>query len=176
MQEHLRSILLELGLDIASEGLKRTPLRIATVWQEWMKGNDMEVKLERTYTEKSEMVCARDIPFMSMCEHHFLPFYGKCHIAYIPNGFVTGLSKLDGLVTKHAKRFTIQERMTENIASELQKTLRPYGTMVVTEAVHTCKIAEGYHGGSYLCSVLKGVFLVNEGPREEARDLMGLRR
>jgi len=169
-------IIRELGLDPESEGMKRTPLRMERMWREWTKGYNMEVALKRTYSESSEMVVEKGIPFMSFCEHHFMPFYGTVSIAYVPHRHVTGLSKLDALVEKYSKRFTIQERMTQQIANELMEQLEPKGCMVVSEAVHTCKMTEGFHGGSYVCSVLRGIFLVNEGPRNEAMRLMGYGR
>ena len=136
-------------------------------------GHKMEVTLERVYTEKPNMVVERGISFISLCEHHLMPFHGQVHIAYIPHEEkVTGLSKLDQLVQKYALRLQIQERMTQQIADELEERIHPKGVMVMSEAVHTCKIIEGYPGGKYVNSVCTGVFLLFGAPREEAMRIM----
>jgi len=175
IEEHIFNVLTLLGEDPHREGLKRTPERVARFLREMTKGYDMVVHLERTYTEHSDLVVSRGIWFTSICEHHLLPFFGKAYIAYIPRKQrVVGLSKLDKLVEKYAKRLQIQERMTAEIASELWKTLEPYGVMVVVDAVHTCKFIEGYPSGRYVTSALKGVFLWNPAAKEEVLRLIGV--
>jgi len=149
------------------EGLKRTPIRIAASWARMLEGYDMEVKLSRTYTERSDLVASFGIPFVSLCEHHLAPFYGTVDIGYIPRHNVTGMSKLDQLVKKYSLRLQIQERLTSQIADELWQVLQPHGVIVVTEAIHTCKLVEGFQPTSYTCSACKGVFLWNTAPREE---------
>jgi len=160
IQDAVKHIMYTLGLDQKAEGLKRTPERMAEVYQKFMTGYDMEVTLERTYTEASDMCVEPDIPFVSLCEHHFLPFYGGVTIAYIPKGKkLTGLSKLDQLVAKYAFRYQLQERMQNEIADELLKTLEPLGVMVTISAIHTCKLVEGCQPRPYITSAVRGVFL-----------------
>jgi len=165
--EHIRAALIELGLDVNSEALERTPIRIAASWLHMCEGYNREVLLKRMYTERSDLVASFGIPFTSVCEHHFAPFYGTVDIGYIPRNQVTGMSKLDQLVEKYALRPQIQERFTSQIADELWKVLEPNGVIVVTEAVHTCKMLEGYPPSQYTCSACRGIFLWQTGPREE---------
>jgi len=172
IMEAVRMIIDAIGDDLQREGLRRTPRRIADVFEMFTKGYRMNVALKRVYTEQSNMVVSPEIFFCSLCEHHFMPFFGYASIAYIPKRHVTGLSKLDWLVRKYALRLQIQERMTEQIADELWETLQPYGVMVVTRAVHTCKMAEGLQPTVYVCSACKGVFLWHYAPREEALKIM----
>ena len=119
----IRKALQELGLDVDSEALKRTPIRIASSWMRMLEGYNREVLLKRTYTERSDLVASFGIPFVSICEHHFAVFYGTVDIGYIPRNQVTGMSKLDQLVEKYALRPQIQERFTSQIADELWHVL-----------------------------------------------------
>jgi len=169
----LRNFFISKGLDPDSEGLKRTPERFEWALEEMTKGYRMKVKLERQYTEKSNLIISKEIPFIALCEHHLMPFYGTVTIAYIPRKRVVGMSKLDQLVLKHSRRLSVQERLTEDIATELWKSLEPHGVMVITKAIHTCKIIEGFAPTEYICSTCKGVFLWHQGPRSETLSLLG---
>jgi len=175
-EEYVRLALAELGFDCTSEGMRRTPKRIVQTWQRMTVGYKQKVDLGRTYTEKSDMCIAKAIPFVSICEHHLQVFSGTVDIAYIPDTkhHVTGLSKLDQLVNKYAKRFQIQERMTSQIADELMDVLEPQGVLVVSRAVHTCKMCEGYNGGEYVISAVRGLFLYHAEPRMEALRLLNV--
>lgn len=142
-----RSIITELGEDADREGLQKTPERIAKAMQYVTQGYQMDArailesaKFHETY---SEMVIVKDIELYSMCEHHMLPFYGKAHIAYIPNGYITGLSKLARVVDCYARRLQVQERMTHQILDVIQETLNPLGVAVVIEANHLCMMMRG---------------------------------
>ena len=115
----VRELIIEIGEDPTREGLRETPERIANMYKEIFGGYDSDSELSVQFSEDSDVVIARDIQFYSMCEHHMLPFYGKIHIAYSPNGRVFGISKLVRLVEKYSKRLQIQERLTKNIADEL---------------------------------------------------------
>jgi len=165
--EHIKEIIEILGLDPESEDLRRTPIRIATTWLRFTEGYNREVKLWRQYEGKADLVAEFGIPFTTLCEHHFMPFYGTVDIGYIPKERVVGLSKLDQLVEKYALRFQIQERMTAQIADELWEAAKPYGVIVVSSAVHTCKMVEGFQPRPYVCSACRGVFLWNPAAREE---------
>ncbi|HEY9178811.1 MAG TPA: GTP cyclohydrolase I FolE [Flavipsychrobacter sp.] len=142
-----RSVITELGEDADREGLLKTPERIAKAMQYMTQGYQMDArailesaKFHETY---SEMVIVKDIELYSMCEHHMLPFYGKAHIAYIPNGYITGLSKLARVVDCYARRLQVQERMTHQILDVIQETLNPLGVAVVIEANHLCMMMRG---------------------------------
>jgi GTP cyclohydrolase I len=140
-------ILQAIGEDEEREGLKKTPLRVAKSMMNLTQGytmNAIEIlnsaKFEESY---SEMVIVKDIELYSMCEHHLLPFFGKAHIAYIPNGYITGLSKLARVVDCFAKRLQVQERMTHQILDAVQEALAPLGVAVVIEAKHLCMMMRG---------------------------------
>lgn len=141
VKEAVRLLLKGIGEDTGREGLIETPDRIARMYGEICGGMEMDVKeiLSKTFvTEKTEMVLEKDIVFYSVCEHHMLPFFGKVHIAYIPDGRIVGLSKLARCVEVYAKRLQLQERMTEQIAEAVMEHLSPKGVMVLTEAEHMC--------------------------------------
>jgi len=144
---HYAKILELLGEDISREGLQKTPERVAKALLFLTKGyrqNPEQILSSAVFAEDyKQMVIVRDIDFFSMCEHHVLPFFGKAHIAYIPNNAVTGLSKIARIVDVFAHRLQIQERMTTQIKNCIQKTLNPLGVMVVIEAQHTCMQMRG---------------------------------
>ncbi|MBR1682134.1 MAG: GTP cyclohydrolase I FolE [Bacteroidaceae bacterium] len=144
---HYADILRLLGEDPAREGLVKTPVRVARAWQELTRGYDEDpIAILRSALFKESyhnMVVVRDIEFYSLCEHHLLPFFGKVHIAYIPNGEITGLSKLARIVDTFSHRLQVQERMTQEIAHCIQEALNPMGVMVVVEARHLCMQMRG---------------------------------
>jgi GTP cyclohydrolase I len=136
-----------LGEDPAREGLEKTPERIAKAMQYLTQGYSMDAKaiLEsaKFHEEVSEMVIVKEIELYSMCEHHMLPFYGKAHVAYIPNGYITGLSKIARVVDVYSRRLQVQERLTEQILTAIKETLNPQGVAVVIEASHLCMMMRG---------------------------------
>jgi len=144
---HIASILTELGEDVSRPGLLRTPVRVGEAFQFMTKGykEDPEAILRSALFEEDyrQMVVVKDIDFYSLCEHHLLPFFGKAHVAYIPNGRITGLSKIARIVDVFARRLQVQERMTTQIKECIQKTLNPLGVMVVIEAEHLCMQMRG---------------------------------
>ena len=130
-----KNILRLLGEDTEREGLLKTPMRVAKA---------MQVLTDALFAEKyNQMVIVKDIDFFSMCEHHMLPFYGKAHVAYIPNGYITGLSKIARVVDIYSHRLQVQERLTQQIKDCIQSTLHPLGVMVVIEAKHMCMQMRG---------------------------------
>jgi GTP cyclohydrolase I len=144
---HYKDILGLLGEDPQREGLQKTPMRVAKAMQILTRGYSQDahkVLTDALFEEKySQMVIVKDIDFFSMCEHHMLPFYGKVHVAYIPNGYITGLSKIARVVDIYSHRLQVQERMTQQIKDCIQQTLHPMGTMVVIEAKHMCMQMRG---------------------------------
>lgn len=166
IKEGVRLLLEGIGEDMEREGLRDTPDRIARMYQEIFGGmqEDPAVPLSRVFTvDDSEMVLERDIVFYSMCEHHMLPFFGRAHVAYIPEGKVAGLSKLARTVEIYAKRLQIQERMTGQIADALMENLTPKGVMVVLEAEHMCMTMRGVKkpGSRTVSIAARGVFQDN---------------
>ena len=139
---HYRKILELLGEDPERDGLLKTPMRVAKAMQVLTRGYEQDphkVLTDALFEEKyNQMVIVKDIDFFSMCEHHMLPFYGKAHVAYIPNGYITGLSKIARVVDIYSHRLQVQERMTQQIKDCIQETLHPLGVMVVVEARHMC--------------------------------------
>ena len=167
IKQAVRLLLEGIGEDPSREGLVETPERIARMYEEIYGGltEDAGVHLAKTFTvEHSEMVLEKDITFYSTCEHHLLPFYGKAHIAYIPDGRVVGLSKLARTVEVYARRPQIQEQLTGQIADALEKYLEPKGVMVMIEAEHMCMTMRGIKKpGSKTVTVAKrGVFAEEE--------------
>ena len=144
---HYHQILTLLGEDPEREGLLKTPMRVAKAMQVLTRGYQMDahkVLTDALFRENySQMVIVKDIDFFSLCEHHMLPFYGKAHVAYIPNGYITGLSKIARVVDIYAHRLQVQERMTQQIKDCIQETLKPLGVMVVVEARHMCMQMRG---------------------------------
>lgn len=147
LADHYRRILQLLGEDPEREGLLKTPMRVAKAMQFLTQGYTQdahEVLRQALFREDySQMVIVKDIDFFSLCEHHMLPFYGKAHVAYIPNGYITGLSKIARVVDIFAHRLQVQERLTLQIKQCIQDTLHPLGVMVVVEARHMCMQMRG---------------------------------
>ena len=144
---HYKDIIGLLGEDPQREGLQKTPMRVAKAMQILTRGYSQDahkVLTDALFEEKyNQMVIVKDIDFFSLCEHHMLPFYGKVHVAYIPNGHITGLSKIARVVDIYSHRLQVQERMTQQIKDCIQQTLHPMGTMVVIEAKHMCTQMRG---------------------------------
>lgn len=169
---HYKNILTLLGEDAEREGLQKTPLRVAKAMQFLTKGyaQDPKAILEKAlfHEEYNHMVIVKDINFYSMCEHHMLPFYGKAHIAYIPNGTITGLSKIARVVEVFARRLQVQERMTHQIMECIEETLHPMGVMVVIEAAHMCMQMRGVEKQNSITttSAFSGVFKAAETRQE----------
>jgi GTP cyclohydrolase I len=169
----VRSILGAIGEDPSREGLLRTPLRVARMFGEMTAGYRVDpVKLinDAVFTvDYDEMVVVRDIDFASLCEHHLLPFLGKAHVAYIPDGKVIGLSKIPRMVEMFARRLQLQERMTQQIASFLMETLKPCGVGVVVEGLHLCMAIRGVKKANarMVTSAVRGSFKENLNTRNE---------
>jgi GTP cyclohydrolase I len=177
----VREILFAVGEDPDREGLRDTPQRVARMYTEMLSGlhKDPREPLKKTFTEKyDEMVCVKDIGFESLCEHHLLPFIGKAHIAYLPNGKIVGLSKLGRIVEIMARRPQVQERMTEELADVVMHELNPRGVGVVLEAMHTCMTIRGIRKPDSICttSAMRGTFRTNESTRAELMALINCRR
>jgi GTP cyclohydrolase I len=175
IERAIREILSAIGEDPNREGLRETPKRVARMYEEIFGGlrEDPSQYLRTTFeADHDEMVMVRDIPMYSACEHHLLPWIGRAHVAYIPNddGRVTGLSKLARLVDAYAKRPQVQERLTSQIADELNRSLQPKGCMVVVEAEHLCMTMRGIRkpGATTVTSAVRGLFRDNIATREEA--------
>lgn len=147
LAEHYKSVIELLGEDPEREGLQKTPMRVAKAMQILTRGYSQDphkVLTDALFEEKyNQMVIVKDIDFFSLCEHHILPFYGKVHVAYIPNGYITGLSKIARVVDIFSHRLQVQERMTQQIKDCIDETLHPLGVMVVVEAKHMCMQMRG---------------------------------
>ena len=168
----VREILAAVGEDPDREGLRETPDRVARMYEEMFSGlrKDPAAVLRKTFTEKyDEMVLVKNIGFESMCEHHLLPFFGKAHIAYLPNGHIVGLSKLARIVEILSRRPQVQERMTEDLADLVMQELDARGVGVVLEASHTCMSIRCIRKADSLCttSAMRGVFQSNLSTRSE---------
>ena len=177
IENAVREILAAVGEDPDREGLRDTPGRVARMYAELFSGLHIDPRehLKRFFTEQyDEVVLVRDISFCSMCEHHLLPFMGKAHIGYIPNGKVIGLSKLARVVEVVAKRPQVQERMTETIANLLVDDLEAKGVAVVIEATHSCMTIRGVRKPGSLCvtSAMKGLFRSHVSSRAEIMQLI----
>lgn len=169
----VRELIIELGEDPTREGLIDTPERIANMYKEIFGGYNSDSELSIQFSEDSDVVVARDIQFYSMCEHHMLPFFGKIHIAYSPNGRVFGISKLVRLVEKYSKRLQIQERLTKNIADELYAQ-GVKGVVVLADAEHLCMKMRGVRNDAMLSSsAYRGIY---ENKEEKQSILAMIRR
>lgn len=177
IERAVREILAAVGEDPDREGLRDTPARVARMYAELFSGlhEDPRVHLQKFFTEKyDEVVLVRDISFNSICEHHMMPFMGKAHIGYLPDGRVVGLSKLARVVEGVARRPQVQERMTETIADLLVEELKAKGVVVVMEAVHTCMTVRGVRKPGAICvtSAMRGAFRNNPSTRAEIMTLI----
>lgn len=177
IERAVREILAAVGEDPDREGLLETPARVARMYAEMFSGlhDDPRIHLKKVFTEKyDEVVLVKDITFNSMCEHHMLPFYGKAHIGYVPQGKVLGLSKLARVVEVVSKRPQVQERMTETIADLMVSELNPKGVAVVVEASHSCMTIRGIKKPASMCvtSAMRGLFRSNLSSRSEIMTLI----
>lgn len=177
LAEHYKAILKLLGEDLEREGLQKTPMRVAKAMQILTRGYTQDphkVLTDALFEEQyDQMVIVKDIDFFSMCEHHILPFYGKAHVAYIPNGKITGLSKIARVVDIFSHRLQVQERLTEQIMHCINDTLKPQGVMVVIEAKHMCMQMRGVEKQNSITttSAFSGVF-ESAKVREEFMNLL----
>jgi GTP cyclohydrolase I len=181
LSSHYKRILELLGEDTSREGLLKTPERVAKAMAFLTKGYDEDPKamvLSAKFQEDyKHMVIVKDIELYSMCEHHLMPFYGKAHVAYIPNGYITGLSKVARVVEAYARRLQVQERLTVQIRDCIQDALNPMGVAVVIEAAHTCMQMRGVQKQNSVTttSAFTGVFLSQQKTREEFMQLIANR-
>ncbi len=177
IQQAVREILIAVGEDPDRPGLVDTPRRVGKMYEEMFSGlfqnpaRHLDVVFPETY---DEMVLVRDIRFTSMCEHHLLPFYGVAHVAYIPTGEVTGLSKLARVVEEVSRRPQVQERMTQTIADMMEKHLNTSGVAVVIKAEHSCMAIRGVRkpGSTTITSALRGIFKTEQSTRAEFMSLI----
>ena len=174
----VETMLKELGEDPGRDGLERTPQRVAKAMRFLTSGysqNPVEILndalFEVTY---DEMVIVKDIEFYSLCEHHLLPFFGRAHVAYVPNGKVVGLSKIPRVISMFSRRLQVQERLTTNVAETLEQVLEPRGVAVVIEAIHLCMMMRGVEqpNSSAVTSSMHGVFQADPKTRSEFMDLI----
>ncbi len=177
--EHYKEILRLLGENPDREGLLKTPERVAKSMQFLTHGYQMDpvaiLNSAKFKEEYKQIVLVKDIELYSLCEHHMLPFYGKAHVAYIPNGFITGLSKIPRVVDAFARRLQVQERLTVQIRDCIQETLNPLGVAVVIEAAHMCMQIRGVQKQNSVTttSAFTGAFMKNLKTREEFMRLIG---
>lgn len=178
LSKHYKAILELIGEDTSREGLEKTPLRVAKAMQFLTKGYNIEPKDILTSAmfreDYKQMVIVKDIELYSMCEHHMIPFYGKAHVAYIPNKYITGLSKIAHVVEAFARRLQVQERLTMQIRDCIQETLNPLGVAVVIEAHHMCMQMRGVQKQNSVTttSAFTGAFLRDTKTREEFTHLI----
>jgi GTP cyclohydrolase IA len=178
IEEAVRNILIAIGEDPQREGLRETPERVARMYAEIFDGvhRDPGEVVDSFFGDEhyQEIVMVRDIPFYSSCEHHLVPFHGQAHVAYIPQGRVTGLSKLARLIEGFARRPQMQERLTAQVADTLMERLDPLGVMVVIEAEHLCMSMRGIRkpGSITVTSAVRGSLATNPATRAEAIALM----
>ncbi|MCL5268024.1 MAG: GTP cyclohydrolase I FolE [Bacteroidetes bacterium] len=178
LEDLIREMLIKLDEDPEREGLKKTPYRVARAFEFLTKGykQDIETVMNNAIFEEkySEMVLVKDIDFFSMCEHHLLPFFGKVHIAYIPDGRIVGLSKMPRIVEVFARRLQVQERMTQEIAETLFEYLQPRGVGVVIEAQHLCMMMRGVEkqNSAATTSAMIGEFREDVKTRDEFLNLI----
>lgn len=178
LKTHYTEILRLLGEDPGREGLLKTPERVAKAWAYLTKGygeDPIEILRSAIFREEyKQMVLVKDIEIFSVCEHHMLPFVGKAHVAYIPNGYITGLSKIARVVECFARRLQVQERLTVQIRDSIQEALNPVGVAVVIEASHMCMQMRGIEkqGSATTTSAFTGIFLSDPRTREEFMSLI----
>jgi GTP cyclohydrolase I len=178
----IAGLLKEIGEDLGRNGLERTPARVAKAMRFFTQGYEQEpleilndALFDVTY---DEMVIVKDIDFYSLCEHHLLPFFGRVHVAYIPNGKVVGLSKIPRLVEMFARRLQVQERLTTQVAETLEQVLHPKGVAVVVESIHLCMMMRGVQSqnASAITSSIRGAFERDSKTRSEFMNLIRSRR
>lgn len=178
LKGHYEEVIRQIGEDPNREGLLRTPERVAKSMQFLTQGYDQNpdelVQQAIFHEEYSEMVIVKDIELYSLCEHHMLPFFGKAHVAYIPNGKIVGLSKIPRVVDAYARRLQVQERLTIEIRDCIQRTLNPKGVAVVIEAEHMCMQMRGVQkqNSSTTSSAFTGLFMTNDSTRKEFINLV----
>jgi len=178
VKDLVKTLLTEIGENPEREGLLSTPIRVAKAYEFLTTGYHQdigEVLNKAIFNERyDEMVLVKNIDFYSMCEHHLLPFYGKVHVAYIPNGKIVGLSKIPRIVEVFTRRLQVQERMTQQIADTIEKYLQPIGVAVVAEAFHMCMMMRGVEkqNSSATTSAMHGVFQDDARTRMEFLDLI----
>jgi GTP cyclohydrolase I len=181
LAEHYKAILGLLGEDVDREGLLQTPMRVSKSIQYLTHGTHVDpheiLKTTRFKEDYPQMVLVKDIDLYSMCEHHMIPFYGKAHVAYIPNGYITGLSKIARVVEAYARRLQVQERLTMQVRDCIQETLDPIGVAVVIEAAHMCMQMRGVQKQNSVTttSAFTGIFLSDIKTREEFIHLIGIK-
>jgi len=181
LEVHYKAILELLGEDPNREGLQRTPIRVAKSIQYLTHGYHIDpreiLSATRFKEDYPQMVLVKDIDLYSMCEHHMIPFYGRAHVAYIPNGYITGLSKIARVVEAYSRRLQVQERLTMQIRDCIQETLNPLGVAVVIEAAHMCMQMRGVQKQNSVTttSAFTGIFLSEIKTREEFIHLIGIR-
>jgi GTP cyclohydrolase I len=182
MIDEIRSILKEIGEDPSRDGLQNTPLRVDRAFRFLTSGYRMDPDelLNKALFDVAydEMVIVRDIEVFSLCEHHLLPFFGKCHVGYIPNGRVIGLSKIPRLVDMFARRLQVQERLTTQIADTINNKIHPRGVAVVVEAQHLCMIMRGVEKQNSVAvtSSMLGAFKDNQNTRNEFLNLVRIQK
>lgn len=178
LKGHYEEVIKGIGEDPNREGLLKTPERVAKAMQFLTQGYDQNaddiIKQAIFHEEYSEMVIVKDIELYSLCEHHMLPFFGKAHVAYIPNGKIVGLSKIPRVVDAYARRLQVQERLTIEIRDCIQRTLDPKGVAVVIEAEHMCMQMRGVQkqNSSTTSSAFTGLFMSNDSTRKEFINLV----
>lgn len=182
IEKYVKNLLSEIGEDANREGLQKTPHRVAKAFDFLTQGYSTKIEdvfNGAIFNEKyDEMVIVKDIDFYSMCEHHLLPFFGKVHIAYIPNGKIVGLSKIPRIVDVFARRLQVQERMTQEIADTLDKFLKPRGVAVVAEAYHMCMMMRGVQkqNSTTSTSAMHGIFKSDARTRSEFLTLLSTKK
>ncbi len=178
MQELIRKLLMELGEDPDREGLRDTPRRVEAALRFLTAGYRQDVQKilnnARFTVEYDEMVIVRDIEVYSLCEHHLLPFFGRCHVGYIPRNQVIGLSKIARIVDVFARRLQVQERLTQQIAETVERAIEPQGVAVIIEAQHLCMIMRGVQkqNSRMITSAMRGDFLEDQRSRTEFLELV----
>lgn len=179
MEKQVREMLVQMGEDPEREGLLKTPLRVARAWRENTAGYAQDpgkmVRSALFQSEGREMVIVSDIDFYSVCEHHLLPFFGKAHVAYIPNGKIVGLSKIARVVEAYARRLQVQERMTAQIAGCLMENLNPLGVAVTLHAQHLCMMMRGIQKQNSFASTSEMLGCFKKDPKTRAEFLTLIR-
>ncbi|MBT3215982.1 MAG: GTP cyclohydrolase I FolE [Candidatus Marinimicrobia bacterium] len=181
IEKTIKTLLTEIGEDPSREGLKKTPKRVAKSWNYFSSGyltNIDELVNDAIFDEDcSEMIVVRDIEFFSMCEHHMIPFFGRCHVGYIPDKKVIGLSKIPRIVNAFARRLQVQERLTGQIAETIEKILNPVGVGIVMEGRHLCMQMRGVEKQNSFAttSAMLGQFRESSETRSEFMSIVGMR-